>query len=189
VDERLSPPAPTRRLAWGVGTWALLGMLLGGVGPGVAALVLDEGWVFAGFVIASELFGLLSGALLGLLDLPSRLPEPALLRAGLSGVLGLPLGLLWAGAAGAVGALGFVGTQLIFSGAPPAGLGETLFTFGLIGAALGAVVGTPGVVTFCAVRGWTLSAGLPWWLAHAAAVLVTGLLAIPGFGFVLGAPL
>lgn len=174
-----------RANAAGVFVWALLGLFMGGLGPGVAALMIDNGWEFAGFVVSSEAYGLLSGALIGLIDPPRRLPGNTWQRPLWSGLVGIPLGVAWAASAGAVGGAGFAAIMTVFAGAPP-NVGDTFALFSFFGMILGAIVGTPGVVLFSAVRGWTLSAEMPWWIAHAAAIVVTAFLSFPGFALIFG---
>tara|TARA_B100001989_G_scaffold182504_1_gene132666 strand:- start:265 stop:852 length:588 start_codon:yes stop_codon:yes gene_type:complete len=180
VDDRTDR---LRASAQGMFVWAVLGLLLGGIGPGVAALLIDDGVEFAGFIVSSELFGLFSGLLLGLLDMPRRLPARPW-RPLVAGLIGLPMGVVWAGSAGVAGGAGMIAIMSLFS-SPPDPLGA-LAVFGFFGGVLGAVVGTPGVAVFCAVRGWTLNSGMPWWLAHVAALVVTAILSFPGFLLVLG---
>lgn len=186
--------ATLRATGQGVAVWALLGLLLGGAGPGLAAIFLGGG-AFAVYVVASELAGVVLGALVGLLDLPRRLGGPPTRGAVLSGLLSIPLGAIWAGLTGALGGLALAGAMQFaspmpftpsLSGAWASDLLGLLVLFGGIGGALGVVVGTVPVVVFSVLRSLSLTRGWPWWTAHLGAVILAGALSIPGFLLVLG---
>lgn len=181
-----------RALSQGVVVWALAGLIFGGVGPGLVAMSAANPAEFAGFIVGSEAAGIVSGAIVGLLDWPRRLRLPTVWRVVLSSVIGLLLGPLWAGVAGAAGGVAFGASILAIEGGGSV-IGshgpslDLLPTLGMMGAMFGVVVGTPAVVLFAMGRALTLSKGWPWWLPHAIAGGLIGLVGVwwmaPGPGF------
>ena len=135
-----------KRLLGGIASWTALGFLMGGMCPGIAALTFPEPWAFAGYIVAAQVVGALSGALWGVLDVPGRLRVPLALRIVGSVLLGIPIGVLWAGGAGAAGGLGLAGSIMAYEGVPTDP--DLVWAVIALGAVFGAVVGTPGVVVF-----------------------------------------
>lgn len=153
------------------------------------------GGVWVLFVLASEVVGVGGGLLMGLIDPPRRLVRPgdrggALVRGLLwSGLAVLPLAVGWTAIAGAVAALcsfmlpGLLTSSSIFDW-------EALPLFAMLGAAMGVLAGTPGVVVFGVVRaGGIATEGRIWPVAAGlfAAGLVTAILSLPAFMLVVGA--
>ncbi|MFK7929426.1 MAG: hypothetical protein AB8H79_14620 [Myxococcota bacterium] len=173
-----------QRLAGGVAAWSVLGLILGGLGPGVSALFLGGGFAF--FVIASEVVGVGGGVLMGVIDPPGRMVHEGLrgpeLRAKLAAatVVSACAGVLWAGSAGAVGAFCLFPLGDLLAGRTITGDGIGLLC--LLGAVMGALAGTPAVATFSLVRGIGVAYGRAWWHTIAgigAAGVVTALLSLP----------
>ena len=171
----------------------MLGLILGGLGPGVASLTMGGMWVL--FVLASELVGVGGGVLMGIIDPPRRLVKPGA-RGGklvsglvLTGLAVLPLAVGWTAIAGAVAALctfmlpGLLGSVGHMDW-------EAIPLFAVLGAAMGVLAGTPGVVVFGMVRaGGIATEGRIWPVAAGlfAAGLVTAILSLPAFMLVVGA--
>jgi hypothetical protein len=189
--------AGMRRLAGGVAAWTLLGFILGSLAPGVAVLIIVPGeGMFAIFVAVSTVVGLLGGVGLGLADPAGRLVQPGargeqlVARAVVSGLLGGVVGAVWTALAGAIAGIAMFSMPALLPSSVPGGVDLAfLVSIGGIGAALGAVAGTPGVVVFSVVRTISVARRWPWWVAVvavAAAAVVTAALSVPAFVLVLG---
>jgi hypothetical protein len=178
-------------LPLGVAHWTVLGLLLGGIGPGIVVLTTGESGLMLGlFVAASELVGVLGGVALGVLDLPGRIARTARGRyqaaaaTVAAGLVGLGLGALWGGLAGAAGGLA-VATPMIINtpgGFNPGGL---LF-FASFGAMLGALTAPAGVSLFCGLRALLIYASKPTWPATLVASVATGTVGLTVGSLLLG---
>lgn len=169
-----------RRRVDGVVQWALLGFLLGGLGPFVPLVWIGVSLPLAAFVAASTLVGLVGGVIAGVIDLPRHGLHGGRFETGVSGCLygflGLLLGMFWGAAAGVAGglAMGFA----VSLDPPPFGPFLEPGPLARLGGSMGAVAGAPAVAMFSAARAVLQRLGWPTWLAlplAAALVLVLGL--------------
>lgn len=168
----------------GIVQWLLLGFFLGGLGPLVPLVLTGAAAPFVAFVLGSTLIGCAGGLVLGLLDPPRfgfrdghRID--ALLAALVHGTVALFVGSLWASLAGAGGGLATYG--VLAWNLPPGAVGLPPALVLSMGAGMGALGGTPGVVVFSVVRAALQRLGWPTWPALPAAALVTLMLGLLAF--------